>query len=141
MTRTGSVKNQIRNGDSGYLRTHYMDLAQILMALEDTVIRCEVGHRKMTSNMVVSALERYETIVFKNGVARTADEEQDEVVEVQSPFQTKKQKMLEPFVVGGTIGLNRYYCKTCKTQVERRDVFCRRCGRKFTEEEDLEDNG
>ena len=131
MTRTGDVKNQIRSGDAEYLRSHYMDLAQILIALNDAVARAELNHRPLTVNGIISAMEHYETVLVGGGADLDAPAEKP----VRATFTAKRVKKLEPFILNSVIGTDRYYCKSCHGRVEKWDPFCRYCGRKFTEDE------
>ena len=51
------------------------------------------------------------------------------------PEKAKRTVSVEPFFPGGQIGREVYRCGWCTTQIEKKDKYCRFCGRKLVNPE------
>ena len=51
------------------------------------------------------------------------------------PEKAKRTVSVEPFFPGGQIGREVYRCGWCTTQIDKKDKYCRFCGRKLVDPE------
>ena len=50
--------------------------------------------------------------------------------------ESKRVQSLEPFFPKGVIGRDVYHYEKCGTQVGKKDIFCKTCGRKLVDVND-----
>ena len=98
--------------------------SDVLRILETIRMETEMN-RKISSTrkqIVFDILENERAKVNEIAEVEEAEPEMPEMPEV--PIDC----YLEPFMIGSTIGIERYHCRKCATLVEKNDKFCRKCG-------------
>lgn len=55
------------------------------------------------------------------------------------PDRADKIERLEPFIPYGAIGKINHYCGSCGCRVDEKDDYCRKCGKTFLTEDQLND--
>lgn len=115
--------------------------------MEDMIRKSQVLNRmqfrrtEIENNRKFTALKRKtltgcidEMIGMVNEISTEDEKKQSPDCEnPEEPKTVPKDLQLEPIMIGSNIGIERYRCRRCKTDVDKNDLFCRHCGATFGE--------
>ena len=99
----------------------YISKIVVLDRMEETKTYFELERKHMAASAVKDCIKIVEKLE-----PRTVSYEPEKAVRTVS---------VEPFFQGGQIGREVMRCGFCQTQIEKKDRFCRFCGRKLVDPE------
>lgn len=99
----------------------YISKMVVLDRMEETKTYFELERKHMAASAVKDCIKIVEKLE-----PRTVSYE---------PEKAKRTVSVEPYFPGGQIGREVYRCGWCTTQIDKKDKYCRFCGRKLVDPE------